>query len=249
MTARAPKGFDNVLDRCLAVRPGEQVVLLTDEGSDGEVVERLVAGIEARRGVPVISRIPMPPAARLGTAQHGRRGHARGGRRDRAHEPVHRFEPGPPRRDAGRRALPGDAGRPVRDVPRRRTARGRLRRDPRGRRARGKGVGRGVDLPPDDSGRHRPARFGPGKAREGPARPRARERCVHGAAGHRGGDGAGRGLERGDGRDRCRPALHGAGAAALAGRARVRGRRARRRSKGRRRVVSTRCWRAAPTTG
>jgi len=56
----ASKGFDNLLDRCLAVRPGEQVVLLTDEGSDGQVVERLVAGIEARHGVPVISRIPTP---------------------------------------------------------------------------------------------------------------------------------------------------------------------------------------------
>ena len=50
-----------MLDRCLAVRPGEQVMLLTDDGTDGDVVERLVAGIEARRGVPVVSRIPMPP--------------------------------------------------------------------------------------------------------------------------------------------------------------------------------------------
>jgi len=50
-----------VLDRCLAVRPGEQVMLLTDDGTDGDVVERLVAGIEARRAIPVVSRIPMPP--------------------------------------------------------------------------------------------------------------------------------------------------------------------------------------------
>ena len=50
-----------MLDRCLAVRPGEQVMLLTDDGTDAEVVERLVAGIEARRGVPVVSRIPTPP--------------------------------------------------------------------------------------------------------------------------------------------------------------------------------------------
>ena len=49
-----------MLDRCLAVRPGEQVMLLTDDGTDSDVVERLVAGIEARRGVPVVSRIPMP---------------------------------------------------------------------------------------------------------------------------------------------------------------------------------------------
>ena len=31
-------GFANVLDRCLAVREGEQVVLLTDEGTDAAVV-------------------------------------------------------------------------------------------------------------------------------------------------------------------------------------------------------------------
>jgi leucyl aminopeptidase (aminopeptidase T) len=56
-----PEGFDNVLDRCLAVRPGEQVVLVIDEGTDGEVVERLIAGIQARRGVPVVSPMPVPP--------------------------------------------------------------------------------------------------------------------------------------------------------------------------------------------
>jgi leucyl aminopeptidase (aminopeptidase T) len=57
----APRGFDNVLDRCLAVRSGEQVLLLTDDGTDAEVMAGLVAGIEARRGVAVVSRIPMPP--------------------------------------------------------------------------------------------------------------------------------------------------------------------------------------------
>jgi leucyl aminopeptidase (aminopeptidase T) len=50
-----------VLDRCLAVRAGEQVVLLTDDGTDPEVVAGLVDGIEARRGVAVVSRIPVPP--------------------------------------------------------------------------------------------------------------------------------------------------------------------------------------------
>jgi leucyl aminopeptidase (aminopeptidase T) len=54
-------GFDNVLDRCLAVRSGEQVLLLTDDGTDAEVVAGLVAGIEARSGVAVVSRIPTPP--------------------------------------------------------------------------------------------------------------------------------------------------------------------------------------------
>jgi leucyl aminopeptidase (aminopeptidase T) len=56
----APRGFGNVLDRCLAVRPGEQVLLLTDDGTDAEVVAGLVEGIEARRGVPVVSVMPMP---------------------------------------------------------------------------------------------------------------------------------------------------------------------------------------------
>ena len=46
-------GFANVLDRCLAVRQGEQVLLLTDAGTDAAVVAGLVAGIEERRGVPV----------------------------------------------------------------------------------------------------------------------------------------------------------------------------------------------------
>jgi len=57
----SPSGFGNVLDRCLAVRAGEQVLLLTDEGTDAEVVSGLVEGIEARGGVPVVSRIPVPP--------------------------------------------------------------------------------------------------------------------------------------------------------------------------------------------
>ena len=53
-------GFANVLDRCLAVRVGEQVVLLTDAGTDPAVVAGLVAGIEHRRGVPVVSTMPVP---------------------------------------------------------------------------------------------------------------------------------------------------------------------------------------------
>ena len=56
-----PGAFDNVLDRCLAVRPAEEVVLLTDDGTDPDVVAGLIAGIEARRGVPVIARIAVPP--------------------------------------------------------------------------------------------------------------------------------------------------------------------------------------------
>ncbi len=57
----APRGFDNVLDRCLAVRSGEQVMLLTDEGTDADVVAGLVAGIEDRSAVAIVSRIPVPP--------------------------------------------------------------------------------------------------------------------------------------------------------------------------------------------
>ena len=53
-------GFANVLDRCLAVRAGEQVLLVTDAGTDGSVVEAFEAAIAARRGVPVVSRMPVP---------------------------------------------------------------------------------------------------------------------------------------------------------------------------------------------
>lgn len=53
-------GFGNVLDRCLAVRSGEQVVLLTDDGTDQEVVAGLIEGIESRSAVAVVSRMPMP---------------------------------------------------------------------------------------------------------------------------------------------------------------------------------------------
>jgi leucyl aminopeptidase (aminopeptidase T) len=53
-------GLDNLLDRCLSIGAGEQVVLLTDEGSDDRVVAGLVEGIGAREAVPVVSRMPMP---------------------------------------------------------------------------------------------------------------------------------------------------------------------------------------------
>jgi leucyl aminopeptidase (aminopeptidase T) len=54
-------GFANVLDRCLAVRAGERVVLLTDDGTDGDVVAGLVDGIDLRGGTPVVARMPVPP--------------------------------------------------------------------------------------------------------------------------------------------------------------------------------------------
>ncbi|MDH5314072.1 MAG: hypothetical protein OEW66_09595, partial [Actinomycetota bacterium] len=54
-------GFGNVLDRCLAVRAGEEVMLLTDDGTDHEVVAALVDGIESRGAAAIVSRMPMPP--------------------------------------------------------------------------------------------------------------------------------------------------------------------------------------------
>src|ERR1035437_1747450 len=54
-------GFDTLLDQCLGVRQGEQVVLLTDEGTDGRVVSRLIESIGGRDGIPLVARMPVPP--------------------------------------------------------------------------------------------------------------------------------------------------------------------------------------------
>ena len=53
-------GFDGVLDQCLGVRPGEQVVLLTDSGTDDGVVSRLLEALAARDGIPLVARMPAP---------------------------------------------------------------------------------------------------------------------------------------------------------------------------------------------
>jgi leucyl aminopeptidase (aminopeptidase T) len=53
-------GFDNLLDQCLGVSPGEQVVLLTDAGTDGRVVTRLIESIGSRDGVPLVAQMPVP---------------------------------------------------------------------------------------------------------------------------------------------------------------------------------------------
>ena len=53
-------GFDNLLDQCLGVRPGEQVVLLTDEGTDGRVISGLIESIGARDGIPLVAQMPVP---------------------------------------------------------------------------------------------------------------------------------------------------------------------------------------------
>jgi leucyl aminopeptidase (aminopeptidase T) len=56
----AADGFDSLLDQCLQVRPGEQVVLLTDAGTDAGVVTRLLEAIGARHGIPLTARMPTP---------------------------------------------------------------------------------------------------------------------------------------------------------------------------------------------
>jgi leucyl aminopeptidase (aminopeptidase T) len=53
-------GFDSLLDQCLAVRQGEQVVLLTDGGTDASVVSQLLAAIAERDGIPLVARMPEP---------------------------------------------------------------------------------------------------------------------------------------------------------------------------------------------
>ena len=58
--AMSTDGFDGVLDQCLGVRPGEQVVLLTDGGTDDGVVTRLLEALAARDGIPLVARMPAP---------------------------------------------------------------------------------------------------------------------------------------------------------------------------------------------
>jgi leucyl aminopeptidase (aminopeptidase T) len=53
-------GFANVLDQCLGVRPDEQVVLLTDGGTDQEVVTRLLEAVATRDGIPLVAQMPAP---------------------------------------------------------------------------------------------------------------------------------------------------------------------------------------------
>lgn len=53
-------GFDRVADQCLGVRPGEQVVLLTDDGTDPGVISRMSEAVSARDGIPLVARMPAP---------------------------------------------------------------------------------------------------------------------------------------------------------------------------------------------
>lgn len=52
--------FDNVLDQCLGVAAGEEIVLLTDEGTDPAVVAGLSRGVSERDATPLVARIPSP---------------------------------------------------------------------------------------------------------------------------------------------------------------------------------------------
>jgi len=52
--------FDNVLDLCLAVAAGEEVVLLADEGTDPGVVAGLSSGLAERDATPLVARMPAP---------------------------------------------------------------------------------------------------------------------------------------------------------------------------------------------
>ena len=52
--------FDHLLDQCLGIRPGEQVVLLTDAGTDPGVVTRLLDSVAAQDGIPLVARMPAP---------------------------------------------------------------------------------------------------------------------------------------------------------------------------------------------
>ncbi len=52
--------FGNVLDQCLAVAAGEEVVLLADDGTDPDVVAGLSQGILERDAIPLVARMPRP---------------------------------------------------------------------------------------------------------------------------------------------------------------------------------------------
>jgi leucyl aminopeptidase (aminopeptidase T) len=54
------RAFDKVLDQCLAVTAGEEIVLLADEGTDPDVVSGLSNGILERDAIPLVARMPSP---------------------------------------------------------------------------------------------------------------------------------------------------------------------------------------------
>jgi leucyl aminopeptidase (aminopeptidase T) len=52
--------FGHFLGQCLGIRAGEQVVLLTDEGTDQGVVSQLLDSVAAQDGIPLVARMPVP---------------------------------------------------------------------------------------------------------------------------------------------------------------------------------------------
>jgi leucyl aminopeptidase (aminopeptidase T) len=54
----AARTLDTVLDQCLGVRAGEEIVLLVDEGTDQVVIEALAGGVERRRAIPIVATVP-----------------------------------------------------------------------------------------------------------------------------------------------------------------------------------------------
>ncbi|MDH3752859.1 MAG: aminopeptidase [Acidimicrobiia bacterium] len=52
--------FANVLERCLGVQRGEDIVLLVDEGTDAEVIAVFRDELSRRRCTPVVAAIPVP---------------------------------------------------------------------------------------------------------------------------------------------------------------------------------------------
>jgi len=52
--------FGHVVEQCLGVSAGEQVVLMTDDGTDEGVVAGLFESVAAHDGIPILARMPTP---------------------------------------------------------------------------------------------------------------------------------------------------------------------------------------------
>jgi len=52
--------FGHVVEQCLGVSAGEQVVLITDDGTDERVVAGLFESVAAHDGIPILARMPTP---------------------------------------------------------------------------------------------------------------------------------------------------------------------------------------------
>src|SRR5215469_15317628 len=61
--SRKPMGadvFGHVVEQCLGVSAGEQVVLITDDGTDERVVAGLFESVAVHDGIPILARMPTP---------------------------------------------------------------------------------------------------------------------------------------------------------------------------------------------